>query len=541
MTKNSVLVRNGVIKATVIIAVFSVLAKILGLARDAVFSNQFGTSVVIDAYFAAFRIPDFVFNLLILGTFSVAFIPVFSEYMVKDSKESNKLASSIINFTLILILGLSLLAFVFIDPLVSLIAPGFTGEARELTEKFTRIFLLSPIFLTLSSIVSSILNSYKRFALVSIAPVLYNLSIIFGVLVLYPKYGTTGLGLSVVLGAVLHFAIQVPQLFKLGFKYYFKIDYRQPGFIQFWKLYWPRVFSMGTSQVTFLVATVFGSFLSTGALATFYYANNLQGVFLSIFAVSAALAVFPLMSDLYNTKDEEGFKDVLAKTSIQILFFILPLSAIMLVMRAQIVRLVLGIGQGTSFTFEDTRIVSLTLGLFVISLFAQALIPLFSRAFYARQNTKIPVVIGLITIAVNAVITYFAVNKLGVPGMALAFSISSILNFLMLLVELHHKIKDLHDEYMMISSLKIIIASLLSGAASFVALYIIAPWVNMQTYGGVMIQATGAFLVGGSVYLAVGWLLDLPESKNLIKLTRSMLSKFAKPISNIWNMLDEIT
>src|SRR3989338_8429589 len=351
---------NKIARITVIIAVSSLVAKILGVVRDAVFSHQFGTGPMIDAYFAAFRIPDFIYNLLILGTFSVAFIPVFSEYLFKDREQANKLASSIINATLLMMLGLTALAFIFINPLTHAIAPGFSGESFDLTRLFTRIFLLSPLFLTLSSIVSSILNTHKRFALVASAPIVYNLSII--------------------VGAILLFGVQVPQIFRIGFHYTWGIV-DSAGFRKFWTLYWPRIFSMGTEQVTSLIVTIFGSFLGAGALAAFYYANNLQSVFLGIFAVSFAVAVFPLLSDLFNKEENRGFKDVLAKTSVQILFFIIPLSILTLVLRAQIVRLVLGFGQNTHFTFADTKIVAEALGLFAVSLFAQALIPLFLGLF----------------------------------------------------------------------------------------------------------------------------------------------------------------
>ncbi|HEV8601262.1 MAG TPA: murein biosynthesis integral membrane protein MurJ [Patescibacteria group bacterium] len=525
-------------KATVIIAVFSVLAKISGLARDAIFSHNFGTGVIVDAYFAAFRIPDFVFNLLILGTFSVAFIPVFSEYLLKDKKKAFDLASSILNVTLLGIVALSILALIFVDPLISLIAPGFKGEAYDLTRKFTQILLLSPILLSLSSVTSSILNTYKKFTLVSLAPVIYNLSIIFGVVVLYPIMGPIGLPLGVVIGSFLHFAVQLPQIFALGYRFRPIINSKEPGFIKFWKLYWPRIFSMGVGQITALVASIFGSFLGSGALSTFYYANNLQSVFLGVFAVSAALAVFPTLSDLYNEKNEQGFKDVLAKTTIQILYFIIPLSVLMLIMRAQIVRLVLGIGQNTSFTFADTRIVSLTLGLFVVSLFAQALAPLFTRAFYARHDTMIPVVIGFATIGVNVFITYYMARKYGIPGMALAFSLTSIFQLILLTAELYHKIGHFHDEYIIVSSLKIVIASLVSGLLSYVSLYIVAPWVNMHTYFGILIQATAAAIVGGVVYLLVTLALGMSETKNIVSLLKNVLNKLNRPFAAIWNMME---
>lgn len=526
---------NNIVSATIIIAVFSLFSKILGLVRDATFSHQFGRGVLVDAYFAAFRIPDFIYNLLILGTFSVAFIPVFSEYLLKDQQEANKLASSIINVTLVMMLILTGLAFIFINPLTHAIAPGFTGESYELTKLFSKIFLISPLLLTLSSIVSSMLNTYKRFALVAVAPVLYNLSIIAGIVWFYPIWGAAGLAFGVVLGAFLHFIIQVPQIFRLGFRYFFAIDSENRGFRQFWQLYWPRIFSMGTEQVTALIVSIFGSFLGTGALAAFYYANNLQSVFLSIFAVSFAIAIFPLLSDMFNKNDQKGFKDVLAKTTIQILFFMIPLSIFTLVLRAQIVRLVLGIGEATRFSFTDTKIVAETLGLFSISLFAQALIPLFTRAFYAIQNTIIPVIIGFITIASNVFITYYLTRRLGIAGMALAFSITNVINLLLLITELHYKLGNIHDEYLIVNTLKIIIAALLGGTIAFVSLYILAPIVGTYTYFGVLAQGLISVFAGGLVYLLAGWIMGLSETRDLLKLLRSTGSKIGKPINIIWN------
>jgi len=513
-------------KATVMIAVFSLLAKFSGLARDAVFSNRFGTGELIDAYFAAFRIPDFIFNLLFLGTISVAFIPVFSDYLAKDKNSAFKLASGIINATIIATVAITLLALLFVDPLVHAIAPGFSGEIFELTRDFTKVILLSPLLLSLSAIVSSLLHTYKKFTVVAAVPVVYNLSIIFGVLVLYPAIGPVGLAWGVVLGAFLHLIMQLPQVFVLGFKYSLSLSIKDPGFIRFWKLYWPRIFSMGTGNVTLLIATIFGSFLASGSLAVFYYANNLQAVFLSVFAISAAIAVFPTLAEFYNQKKVEEFKDLFAKTIIQILYFIVPLSVLMLILRAQIVRLVLGIGEGTSFSFADTRIVSLTLGLFVVSLFAQALIPLFSRAFYARHNTIVPVVIGFITIAVNIAATYFFVTRFGVPGMAIAFSLTSIIHLLLLVTELHKKMGHIRDQYLIINSLKIVIASAVSAVGAYLSLYAIAPLVNMQTYIGVFIQATGATIIGIAIYMGVTWVQRLEETRNIVKLLKSYYLKF---------------
>ncbi|MEJ0021167.1 MAG: murein biosynthesis integral membrane protein MurJ [Candidatus Doudnabacteria bacterium] len=526
---------NKIGTATVIIAVFSLLTKIMGFVRDAVFAHQFALGRIIGVYFAAFRIPDFIYNLLVLGTFSVAFIPIFSEYLLQDKKRADEIASSIINTTILMMLALTAVAYIFINPLVHLIAPGFKGADFELTKLFTKIFLLSPLFLTLSSIVSSMLNTYKRFALMAAAPLFYNVSIIFGALFLYPRFGPAGLGWGVVLGALIMFVIQVPQIFRLGFKFSFGINGHDAGFIKFWKLYWPRIFSMGTEPISALIVTIFGSFLGTGALAAFYYANNLQAVFLGVFAIPFAIAVFPLLSDLFNTKDNASFKDVFAKTTVQILFFMIPLSVLLLVLRAQVVRLVLGIGAGTHFTFDDTRLVAESLGLFCISLFAQALVPLFTRAFYAMHNTVTPVVIGFITIASNVLVTYYLVGRLGIAGMALAYSVTNIINLALLIMELHRRLGNIHDEYLIENCMKIIIASLIGGAVAYVSLYMIAPLVNMHTYWGVLIQGVSAGLIGAGAYLGIGWLEGLAETHDLVKLLRTTGNKIGRPINIIWN------
>jgi putative peptidoglycan lipid II flippase len=526
--------KESIIFAALSIAVFSFLAKILGVIRDAMFSHYFGASNIIDAYFAAFRIPDFIFNLLILGTFSVAFIPIFSENILKDHKEADKLASSILNLFLIIISAICLLSFVFIKPLVSVIAPGFTGETRELCITFTKILLLSPIFLTISSVVSSVLNTHKKFFFTSLAPIFYNLSIILGVLVFYPMFGPSGIVWGVVLGSFLHFLIQIPQLFfAVNFKYQLVIETKAVLFRKFLKLYIPRIFSMGVNQITLLIAGFFGSFLGAGSLAAFYYANNLQAMFLSLFAISLAMAVFPILSDLFNEKKLDKFKDVLAKTTVQILFFIIPISILMLIERAQIVRLILGIGQDTNFSFADTRLVSLTLGLFVISLFAQAIIPLFSRAFFALHNTIIPVVIGLATLVVNLVCTYFFVKMFGEPGLALGFSVAAIFNALILIGELHHKIGHIHDDYLLINLLKISIASIVSGAVAYLFLNLISDMVNMSTYLGIFIQASLSGVVSVASYLLITYISGMEESRKIVYTIKNISKKILSSESPI--------
>jgi len=257
---------------------------------------------------------------------------------------------------------------------------------------------------------------------------------------------------------------------------------------------------------------------------------------LSIFAVSAALAVFPVMSDLFNEKNMDSFKDVIAHTTIQILYFIFPLSVLMLVLRAQIVRLVLGAGQGTRFDFDAVKIVAATLGLFVISLFAQGLIALFNRAFYAMKNTRVPVIVSFITIAVNIVLTYFFVHRFGVPGLALAFSLTSVIELLILMMELHVTLGNIHDEYLIISSLKIIISSLVAAIVAYIFLYVADAFVPTNTYFGLFSQAAISSIAGAGAYLAISWALGLSETHNLVRVSKNAVAKIGKPFAYLWSM-----
>ncbi len=522
------------LRTTVLIAVLSVLSKLLGAVRQAVFAHQFGAGQEMDIYVAAFRIPDLLFNLLILGTLSVAFIPVFVEYLRRDEQEAEKIASTIFNLALLMMGGFVLLG-IFLSPLlVKLVVPGFSIAAQEKTAILTRILLLSPLFFTLSSIVTSILHSHKRFFLAAVAPLVYNLAIIFGVVFLYPRLGLAGLAWGVVFGAFLHFLLQFSQAFRFGLRPFKYFALSHPGVKKIGKLFLPRIIGMDLGQISLLVAAIISSFQKPGSLSVFYFAYDLETVPLGIFAVSFAIAAFPTMSEYFSKKDIAGFKSFFSVTFVQILFLIIPISVWTLLLRAQIVRLILGAGQGTHFSFEDTRLTAQALGYFVLSLFAQSLIPLLARSFYAFQNTVIPVIVGLVSAAVNIVLAVMLTRFAGPVIMALAFSIASLLNMLLLLWALHGRLGDLNDEFLIVRTAKISIASMLMGIATYATLYAVAPLVNMQTYLGILVQTVSALIVATLVYLASGLFIRLPESRGVILVLKSWFSKFSRPVVSVF-------
>jgi len=497
--------------AAALVASFSVASRFLGVIRDHILAGSFGGGVELDMYYAAFRVPDFVYNLIVLGALSAGFIPIFSEMIKKSATSDNKekivnLANNIFNALLLLIIVLSILGIVFADTLTSWVAPGFSVEAKAQTSILTRIMFLSPIFLGMSGVLGGILQSYKRFFVYSLSPVFYNLGIIFGALVLVRHYGLAGLAWGVVLGAFLHFAIQLPTIWKLGFRYKLYLNWQDKGLRQITSMMGPRTLSLAISQINLVAITALASTLDSGALAIFNFANNLQSFPLGVFGISFAVAAFPFLSENAYKMDE--LKARFSSTIRQILFFIVPASVLIITLRAQIVRVILGSG---AFNWRDTVLTMDTLGFFALSLFAQASIPLLVRMFYARRDSWTPFYLGLMSVAVNIFLAYFLRYYFGVAGLALAFSVASIFNFLLLWLWLYIRVGSLDIDKIFNSVLKFIGASVGAGLVVQFLKYLIWPYINMQTFAGVFTQLLIAGTGGLLAYILLCYLFKSEE------------------------------
>ncbi len=508
-------------RAALIVGLFTLASRIAGLVRDRLFASTFGAGDILDAYYAAFRIPDFIFNLLILGTLSIAFIPIFGELLVTDRNKANQTANTILNFTFILMSTICLILFIFVEPLTKALVPGFEREKLIDTIALTRLFLLTPVIFTVSNLLTSMLNAQKKFLIVGLAPVLYNLGIIFGLLVFYPKFGIVGLGYGVIVGALLHLCVQIPHAVSLGFKWQPILDFKDIAFKKMTRLFVPKIFGLDNSQISLLIGSVVGSFLASGSISILNLANNLQAVPLGIFALSISVASFPALSESFAKKENSEFLETLSKSLLQILFFILPTAVAILLLRAHIVRLVYGAG---NFSWENTILTFKTLGIFAISLFSQSITPLLSRSFYARQNTIIPVIVNSLTMVLNATLAYTFGKRYGVVGIAAGFSIASIFNAILLFVSLHYFLlrdiskESLHkfDLNLFNKTAKIIFSALTAGFTIYGALYAIEPFVNTRTVLGLFIQAGVSGILGAIIYLIVASRLGLKQADNLL-------------------------
>ncbi|KKQ61584.1 MAG: putative peptidoglycan lipid II flippase MurJ [Parcubacteria group bacterium GW2011_GWE2_38_18] len=497
--------------AALLVALSSLVSRLLGVFRDRILAGEFGAGDTLDIYYAAFRVPDLIFNLLILGALSAGFIPLFTKLLGDEKELKNKhevwsFTSNIINILGLALIALSVLAIIFSEPIMRLFAPGFDAEKLQSTVMLSRIMFLSPLFLGLSGIFGGVLQSFKRFFVYSLAPIMYNIGIIVGALYLVPIYGIYGLAWGVVLGALMHLLIQLPSIFSLGFRYEFKLNIRNQNILTVGRMMIPRTLSLAIAQINLLVSTAIASTLAVGSLAVFNFANNLQSFPIGIFGISFATAVFPTLSAQVN--DKPKMINSFSWTLRQILFFIIPATVLFLVLRAQIVRVILGTGL---FNWEDTILTIRTLGYFSLSLFAQASIPLLVRMFYAKQNSKKPFYIGLVSVLCDIILSLWLSKYLGVAGIALAFSIANVINFTLLWIFLRKEMGNLDEWKILVSVAKFFVGGIFCGITSQLAKTIVWPFVDMSKLWGIFTQGAIAGLSGLAVYLIICGLFKSEE------------------------------
>jgi len=451
--------------AALILAITSFISALLGLFRDRLLAGTFGRGDELDIYYAAFRIPDFITMVLIMGAISAAIIPVFSQYLIRSREEAWKFLANLLNLFLFFLIAISLILIIFVPQLIQFIAPGFSSEKKEVTCLLTRIMFLSPFLLGIGNILSSVLCVFRRFLIASLTPIVYNLGIIFGILFFVPLIGLAGLAWGVVFGGILYVLIQLPALFKVGFRLQKIFDFQDRGFKEVVKLTIPRSIGLAATQINLIVITVIASTLVSGSIAIFNLAENLSRPLFTFIAVSFSTAAFPSLSLAFSKGNKEKFSQVFSLTFYKILFLIIPLSFLFFLFRNLIVKIILQVGK---FDVADTNLTAACLGMFCLGIFAQSLTLLIAKAFYATQNTKIPALASVAGMVVNIIFCLLFIKLLSFPnyfqqflvnflnlsnvknveviGLPLAISLSSIIQFLILLILFQRKRKLVFSE-----------------------------------------------------------------------------------------------
>ncbi|PJA84803.1 MAG: murein biosynthesis integral membrane protein MurJ [Candidatus Nealsonbacteria bacterium CG_4_9_14_3_um_filter_35_11] len=517
-----------------ILAFAVLISHLLGLIRDRLLAGAFGAGAQLDIYFAAFRIPDLVYNILFAGSIIVAFLPLFSEYYTKNKQEGWEMANYVLNSFLFFFFLIILILFIFTPQLIELIVPGFSLESKAAAVALTRLMFLSPLFLGLSSLFSAILHYFNRFLVYSLAPILYNLGIIFGILVLAPRFGVFGVGWGVVLGAAFHLIVQIPSAKGCGLKYRPLFNLRNPAIWRLFKLVIPRTIAATASQINFIVITILASTIGAGAVAIFNLSNNLRYFPVGVLGVSFATAAFPLLSKNWTLGKKEEFFKNFSSIFRQILYLAIPVSLLVFLLKTQIVKIILETGR---FSLEDVKLTAACLGIYSFSIFAQCLVPLILRGFFSLQDTKTPTLIALAFLVLNIILCFSFIHLLNfenpfseflrntfslegiesfpVLGLSLAFSIGLLFEFLLLLIFFCKKVGDFGIKEIGSSFSKIIAGTLFMGLGVHLALKKTIFFLDTQTPGGIFLEFLIVFLLAIFIYFLITLFLKSPEIKAL--------------------------
>lgn len=503
---------NSISIAALMVASSSLLSRLLGVVRDHILAGQFGAGNELDVYYAAFRVPDLVFNLVVLGALSAGFIPVFTQLISEEQrqKEAWELVNNVLNILAVFMLVVVGILFVWAGPLIKLITPGFDSAKLAETVWLTRIMFLSPLLLGISSVVGGVLQSYKRFLIYSLSPIFYNLGIIAGALWLVPVHGLSGLAWGVSLGSAAHLLVQIPTIWQLGWRWQAVMDWKNKQLRVIVRMMTARTLSLVINQINLLVETIFASTLAAGSLAVFNLANNLQSFPVGIFGLSFAIAAFPAIAA--SAFDREKLVYYFSKTIRQVWYFIVPSMALLILLPGQLVRLVLA---GGRFDASDTWLTTQTVSLFAISLFAQATIPLLVRFYYARHDSRTPLRLGLIASVINIALNAWLVKSLGVAGLALAFSLSSVVQFALLLIWLRVEIGTI-DGVNLLKSLVKMMMSVLVAAATVQVTKVWWSALGGGSVGAWIWQLMVPAMILMLVYIAMTYLLACPELLGLL-------------------------
>ncbi len=534
---------RGLHQAAYVLAVFTFGSQILALIRDRLLAHQFGAGIELDLYYTAFRIPD-VLYVLFASTLSVyVLIPFVAERISgTDSSRARRLLSEIFSLFLVAYSMLALLLGIFAPNIIPFVFPGFHGE-QDVLVMLIRILLFQPLFLGISSLVGVITQFGHRFILYALSPLIYNIGIIFGVLVLYPQYGIAGLAWGVVIGAFGHLAIQLPFVFESELSPQIVLRYSFRDIKDVLRTSIPRAITLSLHQLVLLGLIGFASIMTVGSVSVFQFAFNLQSVPLAIIGVSYSVAAFPLLAQLYAEKKFDMFTRHIVSAVRHILFWSLPAVALLVVIRAQFVRVVLGSG---AFDWHDTRLTAAILALFALSLTSQAIHLLLVRALYATGNTRLPFFVTLCSSALALISSFVFYNLLTststfteflehlmrlesvqgieVLSLPLGYSLALIVHSILLVsFSKKHLLFTLYDLY--VPFFRSLAAAFATGGVAYITLNFFVTGVETDTLLTIFLQGLFAGIMGLIGALVAYYLLKSPE---LTEIYRSLHKKIMR-------------
>ncbi len=531
--------QEDVLSAAFVIAVSVALSTLLGLVKWRLLASYFGTDIKqLDSFIAASKLTDSIFEVMIFGTIALAFIPVFSKYLSKEKLEKAwEFASTMISLGFIIFFVLAVLIFILAPYIAPWLAPGLVAQdplTKPVIARLLRIMMLAQIFFVVSIFFTGILQSFQRFVVPALASVFYNIGIILSIIFLVPVFGIYAPAIGMIFGALLHLIIQLPLIYSLGFKFKFNFNFANKDVKETLSLMVPRSLALGVIRLSDLINIALASITAIGSVSAFNFAQILQFLPITIFASSIAQAALPSLSLQVHAQRNDQFKKVFTESLHQIIFLVLPIAAILAVLRIPAVRLVFGAGE---LPWNTTVLAGRVLIAFSIGIAAQAAGLLITRAFYALRDSVTPVKINIATTTLNISLSlyFILVLHLSLIYLAIAYSTSTILNAIILLYFLDRKI-HLERKAFALPIVKMIVISLITAIALYIPMKLLDQLVfdTTRTIGLVLLTGIAAG-VGLTVYVLLSWVFNIEQFYIFFAFAKRVIAlpaKMTKPHSS---------
>ena len=478
----------------------------MGLIRNAALASTFGAGPELDAYLAAFRLPDAIFQLVVGAALASAFIPTFTATFTKASPEAAwRLASAVLTWFTLAGALCTAIAFVAAPWIMPLLVPGFSAGDQSLTIALTRVMLASSIFFCASVVLTGILNARFSFLLPALSPLLYNLSIIAGVLWLVEPMGVFGPAWGVTIGALLHLLVQVPALPTVGMRFFLRASPLTSGVAEVLKLMAPRVLTLASVQINLVVTMLLASTLAPGAITALSYAWSVTMLPLGVLGMAPATAAFPTLAYAAAEGDWARLRGLLTTGLRLVLFVAIPTTVGLMVARYPLVTLLFERG---NFDSTSTSLTAIALLFFSVGLLAHVTLEVVSRGFYALQNTRIPLLFALGGMLAHAALSLVLIAPMGLAGLALATSLSATLEAGGLSLALGQRLGGLEWGALIMSAAKTSVATLVMGST----VYALLSWLsNPLDTAGAAAHVVAAGALGGAIFVGVALILRSAE------------------------------
>jgi putative peptidoglycan lipid II flippase len=503
--------RPSLAYASTVVAIGFLGSRLLGVARTIAIAVGFGTGPDTSAFFVAFRLPDLIFQLVAGATLGSAFIPTFARVLnIEGEERAWRLANSVLNLVFIVTLVLAIAGFLLAPVIVPIMAPGLGSRAEAV--ELTRIMMLSPILFAASGMFMGILNARHHFLFPALAPMVYNLAIIVGVLV---SNDVHGLAIAVVIGAGLHLVVQLPALAGVGMRYAFVADWRDAAVRQVGKLMAPRVLGLAAYQFNFLITIFFASIVSDQAISAVNYAWLIALTPLGLFAMAISTAVFPTMAEQAVT-DHVQLRRTLEQSLKLILFLTLPSAVGLMILSRPLVATMFQYG---AFTKSSTDLTAPALLFYSMGLVGMAAIEILSRGFYSLQDTRTPVIFALVSLVINLILSAIFVWPFGVSGLALAISLAALVEAALLFVTLRERIAGIDVEAIRRSFMWTGLCTVLMAEAVGVYLVLLhqAGHLDTSRFVDAFLALAGGGAIGAATYVAAARALHVDEVDTLLR------------------------